>query len=394
LNAATPIIKKATMKLHQAPGKLGVIALALLAGTVASAQGTGWYAGGNVGRSAVTIDNAGITSGLAGQGLATSSIDDHDRSTGYRLFGGYQLTPNVALEAGYFDLGHFGYTAHTTPTGTLDGKIRIKGWDLDLVGKLPLTDRLSALARVGATSIRSSDSFSAVPVASVPYANATPSQRSTNLKVGLGLEYAFTESLSMRAEAERYRLKDAVGNTGHADLFSIGLVWRFGAPGRPIRQAEAAPAPTIVAAAPPPVIAPAPPPSSPPAPPAPMRVTLSADSLFDFDKSTLKPQGRADLDKLAGELRGVRYDTIRVTGHTDRFGSHEYNLKLSARRAEAVAAYLVQTGVAAGRISASGVDGADPVTKPGDCRGNKPTPAVVACLQPDRRVDVEVTGTR
>ena len=125
-----------------------------------------------------------------------------------------------------------------------------------------------------------------------------------------------------------------------------------------------------------------------------MRITLSADSLFDFDKSTLKPQGRADLDKLATDLRNVRYDTISVTGHTDRFGSHDYNMKLSARRADAVASYLSQAGVTAARISARGVDGANPVTQPGDCKGSKPTPAVVACLQPDRRVDVEVTGTR
>lgn len=127
---------------------------------------------------------------------------------------------------------------------------------------------------------------------------------------------------------------------------------------------------------------------------APMRVTLAADSLFDFDKSVVKPQGRASLDRLAQELRGVRYDSIVVTGHTDRFGSHDYNMKLSQRRAQAVADYLAQAGVTAGRISANGVDGANPVTKPGDCKGSKPTPAVVACLQPDRRVEVEVTGTR
>jgi OOP family OmpA-OmpF porin len=138
----------------------------------------------------------------------------------------------------------------------------------------------------------------------------------------------------------------------------------------------------------------APPPPAPPPAPAPMRITLSADSLFDFDRSTIKPQGRAALDKLADDLKGMSYDTISVTGHTDRFGPHDYNMKLSTRRAEAVAAYLEQSGVAAGRISARGVDGANPVTGPGDCKGSKPTPAVVACLQPDRRVEVEVSGTR
>jgi OOP family OmpA-OmpF porin len=91
----------------------------------------------------------------------------------------------------------------------------------------------------------------------------------------------------------------------------------------------------------------------------------------------------------------MRYDAIQVTGHTDRLGPHDYNMKLSVRRAEAVAAYLSQSaGIAPGRISARGVDGANPVTAAGDCKGNKPTPALVACLQPDRRVEVEVQGER
>ena len=127
----------------------------------------------------------------------------------------------------------------------------------------------------------------------------------------------------------------------------------------------------------------------------PRTISLSADSLFDFDKSVIKPEGRAALDKLAADLRGAQYDAVRVTGHTDRFGSKAYNLKLSARRADAVSAYLVQSaGIPAGKISARGVNGDNPVTKPGECKGNKPTPALIACLQPDRRVEVEVTGSR
>jgi OOP family OmpA-OmpF porin len=388
---AMPHIKKAHMKIQHAPGKLGVVALALFAGTVASAQGTGWYAGANVGRSAVTIDDATITTGLAGQGLAVSTIDNHDRSTGWGLFGGYQWTPNIGLEAGYFDLGHFGYTAHTTPSGTLNGTIRVKGLSLDLVGTLPLTERISAIARAGVTTIRSNDAFTAAPAARVPYANATPSERATSFNAGLGLAYAISDALSLRAEATRYGLRDAVGNKGHADLFSLGLVWRFGVQPRPVRTAA------VVQAAPAPIAAPAEVVvrAAPPAPaPAPMRITLSADSLFDFDRSTLKPEGRMALDKLVGELKGVRYETLSVTGHTDRFGSHDYNMKLSMRRAETVAAYLERSGVSAARVSATGVDGANPVTAPGDCKGSKPTPAVVACLQPDRRVEVEVSGTR
>ena len=126
-----------------------------------------------------------------------------------------------------------------------------------------------------------------------------------------------------------------------------------------------------------------------------MKVTFSADSLFDFDKASVKPAGKQALDKLAGDLKGAQYDAIKVTGHTDRIGSHAYNLKLSTRRAEAVSAYLVESAtIPAGKIAARGVDGAEPVTKPGECKGNKATPKLIACLQADRRVEVEVSGTR
>ena len=121
----------------------------------------------------------------------------------------------------------------------------------------------------------------------------------------------------------------------------------------------------------------------------------SADSLFDFDKSTVKPAGKQALDKFAVDLRGANFDVITVTGHTDRIGSHAYNMKLSTRRAEAVKTYLVESaGVPAGKIEARGVDGANPVTQPGECKGKKATKKLIACLGPDRRVEVEVVATR
>ena len=101
------------------------------------------------------------------------------------------------------------------------------------------------------------------------------------------------------------------------------------------------------------------------------------------------------LGRLDSDLKGADYDIVKVTGHTDRIGSHEYNLKLSTRRAEAVKNHLSrQAGIPSNKITASGVDGAHPVTRPGECVGKKPTPQLVACLQPDRRVEVEVNATR
>ena len=263
------------MKLHHATAPFALAVLAVFAAPLAHAQGGPWSVGIGAGRSATTIDDPGIRNGIAGEGLGTASIDDKNRATGYKLFGGYQFSPWLGMEAGYFDLGRFGYVAHTLPSGTLNGDIRIKGLNLDLVGTLPLTGGLSAIGRVGVTSIRSRDHFSAVALARVPYADPNPSERSTNWKAGLGLAYAVTDALQLRAEVERYRLRDAVGNTGHADLFSVGLVYRFGASPAPMRAAAPAPMPVYVAPPPPPP-PPAPPPVYVPPPPPPPPVYTPA----------------------------------------------------------------------------------------------------------------------
>jgi OOP family OmpA-OmpF porin len=353
---------------------------------------TGWYAGANVGPSRATIDDPRIRSNLLGGGFSSSAITDDDRGTGYKIFGGYQINRNFALEGGYFNLGKFGYTANTVPAGTLNGTIKLQGLNLDLVGILPITDNFSAFGRVGVNHAQARDSFTGT--GAVRVTNPNPSKRDTNLKFGAGLQYAFTDSLAMRAEVERYRINDAVGNKGDIDQVSLGLVYRFG--GKTPAPVPRASAPEILAAAPPPQpvpVTPSPPPPPPPAPPT--KVTFSADSLFDFNKSTVKPAGKQALDKFSADLKGTSFDIITVTGHTDRIGSHAYNMKLSTSRAEAVKNYLVDSAaIPADKIGTKGVNGSEPVTKPGDCKGAKPTPGLIACLQPDRRVEVEVSGTK
>ncbi len=381
------------MKFAKASGTLGLAALAVIASPFAVADDTGWYGGANIGQSRAKIDDARITRSLLGGGLATTSISNDDSDTGYKLFGGYRFNRNFAVEGGYFDLGRFGFTATTVPAGTLNGNIRLKGVNLDLVGTVPITEKFSAFGRVGVNYAEARDSFSGTGVVNV--LNSNPSKREANIKFGGGVQYDFTQSLGMRLEAERYRINDAVGNRGDIDLVSVGLVYRFGGQTPAPAPRAMAPEPVAAAPAPEPVVVAPPPPPPPVTPPAPQKVTLSADSLFAFGKADVKPAGKQELDKLAAELRGVDFDVIAVTGHTDRIGSHAYNMALSTRRAEAVKAYLVESGgIPAGKITAIGTDGSDPVTKPGDCKGKKATKALIACLQPDRRVEVEVTGTK
>ena len=259
------------MKYLSTPAALGLATLAAaLAAPAAFAQNaapisSGWYMGGSIGRTTQDADNAAITNGLAAQGLTTTSIDSDDRDRGYKVFGGYQLNRNFAIEGGYFDLGSFGYTAQTAPLGSQSGDVRYKGVNLDLVGILPITDKFSAIGRVGVTSAKASGSYGATGAAGLPYGSASHSERSTNPKVGVGLMYDFTPSLGVRVEAERYRVKDPFSNRNHVDMMSVGLVYRFG--GAPVRTAQAAPAPAYVAPAPAPApVYVAPPPAPAPAP--------------------------------------------------------------------------------------------------------------------------------
>lgn len=161
----------------------------------------------------------------------------------------------------------------------------------------------------------------------------------------------------------------------------------------PELASKPAPKPVAVAAPAPKVVAAPPPPAKPAPAPKVQKFSLSADALFDFDKSVLKPEGVRKLDELVSALKGAQFDSIAATGHADRLGSADYNQRLSHRRAEAVRSYLVSKGLDGAKISAVGKGKTQPVTKPADCKG-KSGKALHVCLQPDRRVDIEVAGSR
>ena len=123
------------------------------------------------------------------------------------------------------------------------------------------------------------------------------------------------------------------------------------------------------------------------------KITLAADALFDFNKATLRPEGKAKLDEAIGKLRGLMLQVVLLVGHTDRIGADAYNQTLSEKRAAAVKEYMVAKGVEANRIYTEGKGEKYPVT--GDkCKGDKKTKALIDCLQPDRRVDVEIVANQ
>ncbi len=153
----------------------------------------------------------------------------------------------------------------------------------------------------------------------------------------------------------------------------------------------------IVPAAPVAVIPPAPAPAPAPAPvvtPAPAvvvvpavaatKVTYAADAFFDFDKSALKPEGRAKLDDLIGKIKGINLEVIIAVGHTDAIGSVKYNQKLSVKRSESVKAYLVSKGIEKNRVYTEGKGKSQPVADNKTSEGRAK----------NRRVEIEVVGTR
>lgn len=132
-------------------------------------------------------------------------------------------------------------------------------------------------------------------------------------------------------------------------------------------------------------------------PPAPVHkeISLGADALFDFDKATLRPAGRAKLDELVSDMRQLdSLESITVVGHTDPLGTDAYNMRLSDRRAHSVASYLAGQGVPADRIRAEGRGETDLKVTPEECRGSKGRKALIECYQPNRRVDITVDGTQ
>ena len=368
---------------------LSLIGLSSLFMNTAHAQDEAYYYGGlSIGQSRGNFDQNGLSSRMLPPGVTVSSVTSDERDTAYKAFLGYQFNRFMALEGGYFDLGEARFTADTTvPLGTLSGKLKTRGWHLDLVGSLPVTPRFSVLGRIGAHHGKTKAEYVGTGLAVPAFPEASKSK--TNYKYGAGLQYEITPAMLVRGEWERYRVSHVADGRHNVDVASVSLVFPFGRAMQPApRQVAAAPD-----VAPPP--APMPAPVAAPAEPVPQRVSFSAESLFGFDASTVKPEGRAELDKFARDLSTANHQTVVVEGHTDRLGSDAYNQKLSEERATAVKNYLVTNGrLDSSKISAVGKGETQPVTKPGDCKGNSRTAALVACLQPDRRVDVEVNGTR
>jgi OOP family OmpA-OmpF porin len=333
------------------------------------------YVGGSIGVGRSRLDDQRMAGSLTGTGFSTFTTDEKDR--GFKLFVGKQLNQYFAIEGGYFDLGKYNFSGVTTGNRAITGETKFRGLNLDLVGQLPLTQRLSVLGRIGGQYTRTGTDYNGAAIAVA--GNRYSSDSDFGPKAGLGLEYKFSEALALRAEAERSRVKDGVGRRGNVDLFSIGLVYKLG---RPAAAPYVAPTP-VVEAAPAPVAEVAPAPAPAPQPTS-EKVSFAAEALFDFDKAVVKPEGKVALDDMMSKLQGMNTEVMVAVGHTDSVGSDQYNAKLSLRRAEAVKAYLVSKGLDPARLYTEGKGEAQPIADNATAEGRAK----------NRRVNIEIVGTR
>lgn len=357
----------------KAVGTLGLLGCAVMSSQFAAADNSGWYGGINIGQSRAKIDDARISSQLTGISLPPSSFSDDNSDTAYKLWGGYQFNKNFALEAGYFNLGQFGYTATTVPAGTLNGKIKLQGLNLDAVGMLPLSERFSVFGRLGLQYAQAKDNFSSTGAVPAP-ANPNPGKNDINYKAGLGVQYDFTKSLGMRVEAERYRINDAINNKGDVNMYSVGLIYRFG---------EQASAPAAKAATPAPVVAAAPVMVIVPIKAKTQQYCSILDIQFEINQEGIQREEKEKLAVLGTFMTKYPDTTAVIEGHSDDVGTAEHNMELSQRRAESVVSYLVDSlHIAPSRLTAVGYGDTRPLADNGTEEGkrlNRRIDAVIAC---------------
>ena len=317
----------------------------------------------------------------AGQASFHDGIKDfydnayHRNSFTYGVFGGYQILNRdnlgLAVELGYDDFGR----VKGREAGKTVAKHTNHGTHLSLKGSYEVLNGLDVYGKAGVALVRSDYKFYDAANGARKHADGRHSLRTSGL-FAVGAEYAVLPELAVRLEYQwltrvgKFREQDKANSSVDYNPWigsiNAGVSYRFGQGAAPVVAA-----PEVVS----------------------KTFNLNSDVTFAFGKANLKPQAQAALDGIYGEIAQINAAKVAVAGYTDRIGSDAGNLKLSQRRADTVANYFVSKGVAADAISATGYGKANPVTG-ATCDQVKGRKALIACLAPDRRVEIAVNGTK
>ncbi|CDL82672.1 porin OmpA [Xenorhabdus szentirmaii] len=364
--------------------KKTAIAVAVAVATFATAaqaapKDNTWYTGAKLGWSQyhdVNFYGNGYTDQIGNGPTRKSHL-------GAGAYVGYQANPYLGFELGYDWLGRIAYKGSVN-----NGSFRAQGVQLTTKLSYPVLDNLDVYTRLGGMVWRA-DSSATYNSNALAGTNSNSQRRLKDNDTGIsplaaiGVEYALTKNIATRLDYQwTNNIGDAntVGARPDNGLLSVGVSYRFG-------QDEAAPVIPPVAPAPAPVVS-APTIES-------QSFTLRSDVLFNFNKSTLKEEGQQELNNLYNQLAKIdpNQGSVLVVGHTDRIGSQNYNLPLSQKRAQSVVNYLVAKGIPANSIQAEGRGKENPVTG-STCDNIKVRTKLIDCLAPDRRVIINIQGTK
>ncbi|MEH2920890.1 porin OmpA [Samsonia erythrinae] len=322
-----------------------------------------WYTGGKLGVSQFH------DTGFYGNGYSGVNNNPIKTKLGAGAFLGYQANPYLGFELGYDWLGRMKY-AGSTSNAADSASFKAQGVQLAAKLSYPVLSDLDIYTRLGGMIWRT-DSHAAIGGGHI-----NNDDTGVSPLAAIGVEYAIDKNWATRVD---YQWVSNIGDAGTVGarpdnmLMSVGLSYRFGQEDRVVPAPAPAPAPVVET----------------------KRFTLKSDVLFNFNKATLKAEGQQSLDQLYTQLSSLdpKDGSVVVLGFTDRLGSEQYNQALSEKRAQSVVDYLVSKGIPANKISARGQGKSQPVTG-STCDNVKPRAALIDCLAPDRRVEIEVKGIK
>ncbi|MDE2585366.1 MAG: outer membrane beta-barrel protein [Betaproteobacteria bacterium] len=202
---------------------IATVALAFLS---ASAFAGDVYILGSVGQASTKINKTDLDNSLVNAGVTGLSSSTKETDTAYKLQLGYQFNQYFAVEGGYVNLGEAKYSASFTG-GNGKATAKVDGWNIDAVGILPLNDQFSLFGKLGTFAAHTKVDASA----SGPGGAASVSDSANNWSThyGVGASYAFTKSVAVRVEYEKFDRVGKDNSTGKADvdLWSVGVAYKF-----------------------------------------------------------------------------------------------------------------------------------------------------------------------